>query len=670
MVHREPSFSPHRVFLAALVLFCLAASSRPAVAGVGFWTPQGPDGGTIVSLAVHPRNAQIVYAASEANGVFRSTDAGQSWISSSEGMGLTGVGRVFYAVKVDPQQPTTVYAVGFQDLWKSTDGGLTWVARLRKPTVSYHFTSLAIDPRNSRRLYLGTTTGILRSLNGGVSWQSLQLGTGLLTVSALAVDPGLGWIYAGTEGRGLLLSQDGGGHWTKLTRTLPAGASYLALEAATYRGRPLLFAATYQHGVLRSEDRGQHWVRVGGQTVAGSPSSLAFDGRTGRLYVGTLGYGVWAGTDRGSTWRAASDGLTDRLVTTLAVGPASTIYAGLRTYSRPESLFRSSDGGSHWQVSERGLSALYVSALAASPDVPGLLLAAADGDSLLRRGSGGPGASWQVVVAGEPAPLEVLGLAFDPAVPATVYASGQRSGQPGIAAVFLQSDDRGLTWQAKPADRAFVRLWVDPGTGTIWGAGPGLYRSDDHGVTWAAQPLAGEGPFDVYVNDIVGDPRDADVRYAAGWQQTSFRPVAFAPRLYRSSDRGLTWQRKDAGLATNQVRRIVVDPDDSAVLYAVAAGGLFRSRDRGDSWESFLSLPTAFPAALVIAPTAPRAFLLATDRPDSGVLVSRDEGESWIPRNAGLGDWRTLTDLVLDPFDETRVYAATTNAGVFSFELP
>lgn len=585
-------------------------------------------------------------------------------------MGTTGTGRVLYAVEVDPRQPTTVYAVGFQDLWKSTDGGLTWAARLRKPTVPYHFTSLAIDPRNSRRLYLGTTIGILRSLNGGVSWQSLQLGIGAQTVSTLAVDPDLGWVYAGTERRGFFLSQDGGGHWTAPTPDLPAGERYLALEAATYRGRPLLFAATYRRGVLRSEDRGRHWVQVGGQTLAGVPSSLAFDGRTGRLYAGTLDNGIWVGTDRGSTWRAASDGLTDRQVDTLAVGPASTIYAGLRTSSRPESLFRSTDGGSHWQVSEKGLSSLYVSALAASPEAPGLLLAAADSDSLLRRGSGGPGASWQVVVPGEPAPLAISSLAFDPAMPATAYASGLRSAQPGLTAVFLQSDDRGLTWQPRPADRAFARLWVDPRTGTVWGAGPGLYRSDDHGFTWTAQPLAGEGPFDVYVNDIVGDPRDADVRYAAGWQQVSFRPLAFAPRLYRSTDGGLTWQRKDAGLATSQVRRIAVDPDDPAVLYAVAEGGLFRSRDRGDSWESFLSLPTAFPAAFAIAPTVPRTFLLATNRPDSGVLVSRDEGESWVPRNAGMGAWRTLTDLVLDPLDGTRVYAATTNAGVFSFELP
>jgi hypothetical protein len=131
-------------------------------------------------LAIDPQNPKTVYAG--ANGeIFKSTDAGMSWTAA--GSGLPAIRNWISALIIDPENPNTLYAgtsgapVGecsipcgdFNDgVFRSTDAGATWVA-VKAGLTTPHVSSLAIDPQNPSRLYAGTIGGGVFTITFGPS---------------------------------------------------------------------------------------------------------------------------------------------------------------------------------------------------------------------------------------------------------------------------------------------------------------------------------------------------------------------------------------------------------------------------------------------------------------------------------------------------------------------
>ena len=189
---------------------------------------------------------------------------------------------------------------------------------------------------------------------GGFAW----------TVAAPPGRPAEGHVFAGVTG-GVLRSLDGGDSWQEAAATsfVPA----LAVSPDFEHDRTL-FAGTSGEGILRSTDGGESWESAGEgltdpniEVVTFSPAYEA--DRT--VFAGTFGGGVFRSTDGGYTWRAASRGLTNDSVLTLATSPRfrqdGTIFAGLRgggvfesfgggKYTFPDGgIFRSTDRGESWQ---------------------------------------------------------------------------------------------------------------------------------------------------------------------------------------------------------------------------------------------------------------------------------------------------------------------------------
>src|SRR3989442_4057915 len=85
------------------------------------WSGNGPYGAFIRSLAIDPLNPATIYAGTESQGIFKSTDNGGSWSSSL-------ANGSFFALAIDPRTPSTVYAAGGGGVTKSTDSGASWKA--------------------------------------------------------------------------------------------------------------------------------------------------------------------------------------------------------------------------------------------------------------------------------------------------------------------------------------------------------------------------------------------------------------------------------------------------------------------------------------------------------------------------------------------------------------
>jgi len=228
----------------------------------------------------------------------------------------------------------------------------------------------------------------------------------------------------------------------------------------------------------------------------------------------------------------------------------------------------------------------------------------------------GSGGVWKTVNAGttwEPIfddqdVYSIGNVAVDPSNPNTIWVgSGEDHGGRHIAFGdgIYRSDDGGETWKnmGLPDSQHISTIIVHPeDSDTVWVAvqGPlwtkggdrGLYMTTDGGVTWT-KTLGGNAW--TGVTDVVVDPRDPDVLYAATWQRhrTVAAYMGGGPDsgIHKSTDGGRTWEKLATGLPTGNLGKIglAISPQDPDVVYAAielnrTKGGVWRSANRGASW--------------------------------------------------------------------------------------
>jgi photosystem II stability/assembly factor-like uncharacterized protein len=200
-------------------------------------------------------------------------------------------------------------------------------------------------------------------------------------------------------------------------------------------------------------------------------------------------------------------------------------------------------------------------------------------------------------------------ITVDPDNPAVIWVgTGENVGgrHVGFGDGVYKSLDGGSTWKKMGLERSehIGRIIVDPTSsdtvyvavqGPLWSAGGerGLFKTTDGGATWECILSAGEY---TGVNDVVIDPRDPQVLYAATHQR--MRNVAVlingGPEsgIHKSTDGGATWRKLNQGLPKEDMGRIglALSPQNPDVVYATVElahrkGGFYRSADRGATWE-------------------------------------------------------------------------------------
>ena len=199
-------------------------------------------------------------------------------------------------------------------------------------------------------------------------------------------------------------------------------------------------------------------------------------------------------------------------------------------------------------------------------------------------------------------------VTVDPSNPHVVWVgTGENVGgrHVGFGDGVYRSDDGGDSWRRMglEASEHVSKILVHPeDSDTVWVAaqGPlwspggdrGLYKTTDGGEGW--RQVLSAGPW-TGVTDLVADPRDPELLYAATWQRgrTVATYVGGGPEsgVHRSTDGGETWTRLETGLPDGNMGKIglAVSPQDPDVVYAAIeldrrTGGVWRSADRGASW--------------------------------------------------------------------------------------
>ncbi len=251
-------------------------------------------GGRIADIDVHPTNSSVWYVASASGGVWKTSNAGITWTPIFDQQASYSIADV----TIDPNNPDVVWVgtgenvsgrhVGWGDgVYKSLDAGKTWTNMGLKKTE--HIGKIVIDPRDSNRVYVaaegplwsaGGERGLFQSVDGGKNWTAIlhiDENTGITDIEFHPTNPDIIYaaayerrrhvwgLMAGGPGGGIYKSTDGGASWKKLANGLPSsdvGKIGLAVTAAN----PGLVYATIEaddenKGFYRSADQGESWTK-------------------------------------------------------------------------------------------------------------------------------------------------------------------------------------------------------------------------------------------------------------------------------------------------------------------------------------------------------------------------------------------------------------------------
>ncbi|MBI2953734.1 MAG: hypothetical protein HYY30_05430 [Chloroflexi bacterium] len=328
------SRATYRGVCLAIVLSLALFSFAPTVrAGLGVWTMVDLTGMRIESLAADPTDPTILFAGTNGNGIFRSTDGGQTWTGVNNGLANLFVN----AITVNPTNPGVILAatgrgaaVGEETagIYRSTDRGETWTRQ--SPGFANAF---GVDPTNAGIIYAAGAPPVRKTTDGGITW-SLSFGgientdlTGIAVNAENTSNILAGGVTEGGTGK-IFRSTNAGGAWTLVLDGLdPVFDVAFAPPAAP--GAVAFFAGLI--GVFRSGDAGLTWTRVSEELGDVAVRDILPNPLDAKIVFGaTQNEGVIRSTDGGVNWITMNDSLGNRDVFSLTVDRAApqTLYAG------------------------------------------------------------------------------------------------------------------------------------------------------------------------------------------------------------------------------------------------------------------------------------------------------------------------------------------------------
>jgi photosystem II stability/assembly factor-like uncharacterized protein len=597
------------------VLAVPAQQVSPALYQGMRWRLIGPfRGGRTVAITGIPGNSNVFYMAANNGGVWKTTDAGWTWIPIFDDQGTGSIG----ALAAAPSKPEVIYVGSGEGLrrpdlsvgdgmYKSTDGGQTWQhLGLRD---AQQISSILVDPKDPNRVFVAALghpygpnaeRGVFRSLDGGATWEKVLSKDENTGAVDLVFDPrnaqtiyGVMWASRrppwttggsyGAAGSGLYKSVDGGKTWRELTKGLPFGTDLGRIGLAIAPSDPsrmyALVQSTKAGGVYRSEDAGESWQRVNSEE---------------RVY------------GRGDDFACVRVHPKDR--DTIFIANTST--------------YRSSDSGRSFTAIKGAPGGDDYHTIWVNPDDPKIIALASDQGATISVNGGTSWSSWY----NQPT-AQFYHVITDNQFPYWVYGGQQESGSAGVAS---RSDFGAITF----------RDWYPVGV-------------EEYGYV-APDPL---DPNLIYggkvtkFDRVTGQTQDVSpvVLRTGKYRFNRTAPLMFSPAdphalylgsnvLFKTTDGGNSWQtispdltREEPGVPSSLGPFVEADPAKGkhrGVIYSLAAS----PREKDLIWAG-------------------------TD--DGLIHVTRDGGKSW--QNVTPSDltpWSKVAQLDASHFDANTVYAA------------
>jgi len=318
-------------------------------------------------VSVDHMEPNIVYAATNGQGLFKSTDYGESWVLKSE----AAQNKSFYVVQPDPTNPKRVFAGGLRSgVLLSTDKGETWKS-IGLPDITIN--DIAIDKKNPNRIFILASEGIYSNQNiekedwvlcftptrsdtppGSTTQRpgGFRGGYGRFSMIGLSpFHPNTIVVGAGRTG-GFFRSDDGGKTWKHET----ISGIYRRVDVIYFHQSDpdIFYLATHHQGVFKTFNFGKSWVPLsdGLEPQIRSPyygvyliSGFAVDKNDPDIFYSGSDYSNWKTTDGGENWFEFDKTLTCQFARGMAVDPVNSniVYAGSNV-----GMYKSINAGKSW----------------------------------------------------------------------------------------------------------------------------------------------------------------------------------------------------------------------------------------------------------------------------------------------------------------------------------
>ena len=665
------------------------------------WRMIGPfRGGRVLAVSGISGQPNTYYFGAVAGGVWRTTNAGETWDPIFDQQPIASIG----ALAIAPSDPNVIYVgSGESDMrsdisfgngvYKSTDGGQSWRHLGLRDTMQ--IARILVDPQDPQRVLLAALghaygpnaeRGVFRSTDGGETWQKVLYkdeNTGAIDLAFAPGNPRV--IYAALwsarrtpwsqyppnngPGSGLYKSSDGGSNWVAVTgHGLPPG-DWGRVGIAVARGKSVrrvyALIEAKEGGLFRSDDDGQNWQRVGTdrrirdrswyfsaitvdpenpdvvylpnvalyRSVDGGRNFKAFKGAPGgddyhdlwidpqnpkRMILG-CDQGAAITVDGGETWSSWNNQPTAQLYHVITDNQFPYYVYGAQQDSGTVATASRSDSGSitfrDWYSVGAGESGY----LAPDPADPNIVFGGDTYGMLFRfdRRTGqsediGPsvGNSFELAMPEKKLRFSWTSpLVFSPQDPHVLYFGAQyvlKTSNGGRRWERISPDLTGRATEQPPAAPPTLANARRQGYGTVYTIAPSavqpgviwvgtdtglVHLTRDEGKTWREVTPSGLAEWS-RISLLDASRFDAGTAYLAADRH---RLDDYRPYIYRTHDFGQTWQKVTEGIeAPAYVHAVREDPARKGLLYAATETGVYVSFDDGGHWQSLqLNLPVA-----------------------------------------------------------------------------
>lgn len=586
--------------------------------------------------------------------------------------------------------------------------------------------SLAVNPKNSKILFVGSATGGLwRTYNStsGTNWHRIETGFPVLGVMAIAIDPvdtnviyiGTGEVYGyktsiggyvirttrGSYGIGILKSTDSGKSWKKSldwTFAEQRGVQKLVLNP---KNSKVIYAGTSE-GAYKSIDNGLTWKMIHTSPMVQDIIVNPMDTSKILISCGNLfsnNSGIFYSTNSGTSWaKAVFPNFTGKTLLDYFVDNPTIVFASVGDSESGKGLYKSTDFGITWiqvhNINVQQYQGFFAHFVAIHPkDVNQIVHAGVD---MYKSNDGGK--TLKTIsglhvdhhnYARDPNNTSVIYVAND----GGVYRStnfGESYTNIGSGLVTAQFYN-GFSSSVQDSNFAIGGLqdnncviysgtknWktVIGGDGT-WTA---INPSDDRNVFGSSQynrinRSTNRGT--TFSSSTSG--MTADAAFVSPYCISYLNPsVLYSGRkiVYKSLDNGLTWKTTNNGLNIdgNYVLAMNIFQGDDNWVYITTApttkrSGVYVTKNGGNSWSNITgNLPDRYYMDIAIDPVdRETAYIVLGGYDSARIFMTTDAGINWLDISGNLPNVPTLS-VTIDPFDRTNIYVGNDLGVYFTYD--
>lgn len=660
--------------------------------------------GRVRGLAIHPENANIVYAGAASGGIWKTTDGGQTWMDKSGTLN----NLTFGAIAIDPSDPDIVFAgtgeyhwilterfYSGDGLYKSNDGGENWAKVGAEFGTVTHFSDLVISPHNTNIIMAAIgknlqnaapNEGIWRSEDGGQHWACVLPGEGIYDLSFHPTEAGRVYAVCGNEQAqaGMLISTDGGLSFTPANTGLPAPDHIGRIQFDIAASNPMVMYSVIfdknpvpggmSTSIYKTTNGGTLWTQISADVNLCEFSDQGFydlciavdPTNPDHLFMGNV---ELLQSTNGETFTpvrnpAAPGGGSnpfdaythlDHHIIRFAPTNPSIIYVGC-----DGGVFKSTTSGASFFDANTHINTIQAYRVASHPSNADILYTGAQDNGFISTHNRGA-TSYKLELLGDGTECFV-----DYSNPDIIFFAT-------IGGYFGRSDDGGQSWNLlvdpitlNDSSAFLCPYWQHPSNpDIIYGClKQKLYKSTDKGLSWAyttSEPIVGSAIYSaaqspVSPNNLMVAARNGEIS------------------LVRSSDGGYTWQDITGNLGIlsgGNFMRLQADPFDGNTFYllknAYTGAIVVKTTDFGNTWTDMSSdLPKVPVNDIFIDETAPGIIYLAND---FGVYRTTNNGLQWERMENGMPYVPVLDFDCFSAGDTRLLRAATYGRGIYELDL-